>query len=162
MIEERYFLEMTGRFMYIEEPEFGYDFVGYGPPKILVDGHASIEYGLKTPVKIQPQLNTIMNPLHKVFKENFDELDAAITLKIRKHTSQIFLPQCSIGIERNTNGVITSFIKYRIFQVQVLTLLNATRRENFYLLGFQRFNKYAPLTNELIDYGTNSPIAEAN
>ena len=152
---------MNGRFMYIEEPEFGYDFVGYAL-KANFDGHASIEYGLKTPVKIQPQLNTIMNPFHKIFKENFDELDAAITMKIRKHTSHIFLPQCSIGIETNTNGVITSFSKYKLFQVQVHTLLNATQRQNFYLLGFRRFNKYSPQTNEIVDYGSSSPINEAN
>lgn len=161
MRQERYFIEMNGRFMYIEEPEFGYDFVGYAPI-LLADGHAKIEKGLKTPVKIQPQLNTIMNPFHKIFKENFDELDAAITMKIRKHTSHIFLPQCSIGIETNINGVITSYTKYKIFQVQVQTLSNATQRQNFYLLGFRRFNKYSPQTNEIVDYGSSSLINEAN
>lgn len=139
----KYFLEINSVRMYIEEPVFEWDFFP-GPPQLMTDGHAFTPQAhvLKGPVRFDPTTNPLINPVHKVLKANYDEIDAAARMKIKKHPKQIKLPLCAIGVEKKRKGVVSRSIKYKLFQIQALKMYEKRPHSEFYLLGFLHYTEF--------------------
>lgn len=131
----KYYLEINGKRMYIDNPKFDWD----------VNNEMSAHWEpdiVKSPAKLAPTVDPLNNPLHKILKANFDELDAAYLMKIKKHPKQVTLPFCSIGVERSRNGKETSYIKYKFFQVQAVQMYKDRPFYKHYVLGFQHFTRF--------------------